>query len=129
MIHEISPGYNAAAILLPLPDHPPREKTALVQTLFPEAPVKCLNQDLSVGLPGRINQVLLVYLRTFEVNSGPLSTLMILGRGLYMSILCSISLMTDAAGSQLGTTVKYLPFGSTRSGSVTTVNGILTISH
>jgi RHS repeat-associated protein len=32
----------------------------------------------------------------------------------------STSLMTDSTGTQIGTTVKYLPFGGTRSGSVPT---------
>jgi RHS repeat-associated protein len=32
--------------------------------------------------------------------------------------LSSTSLMTNASGNQIGTTVKYLPFGGTRSGSV-----------
>jgi RHS repeat-associated protein len=34
--------------------------------------------------------------------------------------LTSTSLMTDSAGNQIGTTVKYLPFGETRMGSVPT---------
>jgi len=41
-------------------------------------------------------------------------------RYVYQDHLTSTSLMTDTSGNQIDTTMKYLPFGETRYGSVPT---------